>query len=126
MFHLNRGYYCFVKFTNTDYFVCQKQRFLYCVGPVLRYVWNVQTQATLCTCAIWSAQLHVLTRLYIGEPYLLDNKIRINSVDPDEVAHYEPPHLDLHYLQIQLFYIFGILSVLKITYIQRELLPYSY
>ena len=21
-----------------------------------------------------------------------------NSVDPDEVAHYEPPHLDLHYL----------------------------
>ena len=25
-----------------------------------------------------------------------------NSVDPDEVAHNEPPHLDLHYLQIQL------------------------
>ena len=21
-----------------------------------------------------------------------------NSVDPDEEAHYEPPHLDLHYL----------------------------
>ena len=21
-----------------------------------------------------------------------------NSVDPDEVAHYEPPHLDLHCL----------------------------
>ena len=21
-----------------------------------------------------------------------------NSVDPDEVAHKEPPHLDLHYL----------------------------
>ena len=21
-----------------------------------------------------------------------------NSVDPDEVAHYEPPHLDLYYL----------------------------
>ena len=25
-----------------------------------------------------------------------------NSVDPDEVAHYEPPHLYLHCLQIQL------------------------
>ena len=25
-----------------------------------------------------------------------------NSVDPDEVAHYEPPHLDLLCLQIQL------------------------
>ena len=26
-----------------------------------------------------------------------------NNVDPDEVAHYEPPHLDLHCLPIQLF-----------------------
>ena len=26
-----------------------------------------------------------------------------NSVDLDEVAHYEPPHQDLHCLQIQLF-----------------------
>ena len=25
-----------------------------------------------------------------------------NSVDLDEVAHYEPPHQDLHHLQIQL------------------------
>ena len=25
-----------------------------------------------------------------------------NSVYPDEVAHYEPPHLDIHCLQIQL------------------------
>ena len=28
---------------------------------------------------------------------------RVNSVDLDEVAHYEPPHQDLHSLQIQLF-----------------------
>ena len=28
---------------------------------------------------------------------------KVNSVDPDEVAHYEPPHLDLHCFQIQLF-----------------------
>ena len=36
-----------------------------------------------------------------------------NSVDSDEVAHYEPPHLDLHCLQIQLHYIFifGVFSV---------------
>ena len=27
----------------------------------------------------------------------------IDNVDPDEVAHYEPPHQDLHCLQIQLF-----------------------
>ena len=26
-----------------------------------------------------------------------------NNLDPDDVAHYEPPHLDLHCLQIQLF-----------------------
>ena len=25
-----------------------------------------------------------------------------NSVDPNEVAHYEPPHLDLHYLSSKL------------------------
>ena len=29
--------------------------------------------------------------------------LRANSVDPDEVAHNEPPHLDLHCLQIQIF-----------------------
>ena len=28
---------------------------------------------------------------------------RANSVDLDEVAHYEPPHQDLHCLQMQLF-----------------------
>ena len=26
-----------------------------------------------------------------------------NSVESDKVAHYEPPHQDLHCLQIQLF-----------------------
>ena len=32
-----------------------------------------------------------------------DSKTRgRNSVDLDEVAHYEPPHQDLHCLQIQL------------------------
>ena len=30
--------------------------------------------------------------------------LRVNSVDLDEVAHYEPPHLDLCCLQIQIFY----------------------
>ena len=29
--------------------------------------------------------------------------LRANSVDLDEVAHYEPPHQDLRCLQIQLF-----------------------
>ena len=28
---------------------------------------------------------------------------RVNSVDLDEVAQYEPPHQDLRYLKIQLF-----------------------
>ena len=32
--------------------------------------------------------------------YYIENS---NSVDLDEVAHYEPPHQDLHCLQIQLF-----------------------
>ena len=36
---------------------------------------------------------------------------RANSVDPDEAAHYELPHLDLHCLQTQLF--FSVLYELK-------------
>ena len=37
-------------------------------------------------------------------PSLIILKIqRANSVDLDEVAHYEPSHQDLHSLQIQLF-----------------------
>ena len=44
-----------------------------------------------------------------------------NRVDPDEVAHYEPPLLDLHCLQIQLFSYFGTLR-LKALEIHYELL----
>ena len=32
---------------------------------------------------------------------------QLNSVDPDEEAHDEPPHLDIRCLLIQLFFIFG-------------------
>ena len=32
-------------------------------------------------------------------------------MDSDEVAHYEPPHPDLHCFQIQLFSFFGALSI---------------
>ena len=35
-----------------------------------------------------------------------------NSVDPDEMAHYEPSHLDLHCLQ-SLFWIAGMSLTLK-------------
>ena len=35
--------------------------------------------------------------------YHIENSKRANSVDLDEVAHYEPPHQDLCCLQIQLF-----------------------
>ena len=31
-----------------------------------------------------------------------------NSVDPDEMAHYEPSHLDLHCLQRQLIWSAGL------------------
>ena len=37
-----------------------------------------------------------------------------NSVDLDEVAHYEPPHQDLRCLQIQLF---SSLVVKELTYL---------
>ena len=30
-------------------------------------------------------------------------RLEANSVDLDEMAHYEPPHQDLHCFQIQLF-----------------------
>ena len=35
----------------------------------------------------------------MSKAYHFDNS---KGVDPDEVAHHEPPHLDLRYLQIQL------------------------
>ena len=31
--------------------------------------------------------------------------MKANSVDQDEVAHYDPPDQDLHYLQNQLFFV---------------------
>ena len=40
---------------------------------------------------------------------------RINSVDPDEVAHYEPPHLNLPCLQVQLFSFLELLRLALIT-----------
>ena len=42
---------------------------------------------------------NVKSKLYPIE----NSKMRANSVDLDEVAHYEPPHQDLRCLQIQLF-----------------------
>ena len=41
----------------------------------------------------------------LSPSYIIENsKTRgQNSEDLDEVAHYEPPHQDLHCLQIQLF-----------------------
>ena len=44
---------------------------------------------------------------------------RANSVDLDEVAHYEPPHQDLRCLQIQLF----ASLVLKELKLLKELKP---
>ena len=51
---------------------------------------------------LWSFGLSECNRVKV---YNMENsKI---SVDPDEVAHYEPSHLKLHCLQIQLFPFFG-------------------
>ena len=40
----------------------------------------------------------------IGALRVKESKMRTvefaNSIDPDEVAHYEPPHLDLHCLPL--------------------------
>ena len=37
--------------------------------------------------------------------------LKVNSVYPDEVAHYEPPHLDLHCFQNSTVFISGALRV---------------
>ena len=40
-----------------------------------------------------------------------------NSVDPDETAHYEPSHLDLHCLQKYLYWSIGMKEVnIYLTY----------
>ena len=44
---------------------------------------------------------YVSSKLYHIENF--KKKQRANSVDPVQVAHDEPPHQDLHCLQIQLF-----------------------
>ena len=56
--------------------------------------------------------------IYIGEvKTFCPNKSLItgsaNSADPDEAAHDEVPHLNLHCLQIQLFFIFDILRLMR-------------
>ena len=45
--------------------------------------------------------------------------LRANSVDPDEVAHYEPPYPDLYCLQVELFSFFGSLSVKVYEYTSK-------
>ena len=44
-------------------------------------------------------QKKVKSKLY----HIENSKTRKQTVDLDEVAHYEPPHLDLCCLQMQLF-----------------------
>ena len=59
--------------------------------------------------------------------YTYENTVEFaNSVDPDEVAHHEPPHLDLHCLSCSLW-IFNVInqtplsvvSVLSLTPIKK-------
>ena len=38
----------------------------------------------------------------------LDRSIVANRVDPDEMAHYEPSHLDIHCLQMCLVWFTGL------------------
>ena len=45
---------------------------------------------------------------------------RTNSLDLDEEAHFEPPHLELRCLQIQLFLFFVIISVNMESVIIRD------
>ena len=37
------------------------------------------------------------------DTFIVANNRMANSVDPDEMAHYEPSHLDLHCLQRYLY-----------------------
>ena len=51
-----------------------------------------------------------------------------NSVDPDEVAHHEPPHLDLHYLQFRLPFLAlnSVLTFAKETKFSRYMFMVSF
>ena len=50
---------------------------------------------------------NVVAKLY----HIVIAKTGGNSVAPDEMAHHELPHQELHCLQIQLFPVFGALRV---------------
>ena len=39
----------------------------------------------------------------LSPSYIILRTLRVENEDLDEVAYYEPPHQDLHCLQIQLF-----------------------
>ena len=43
-----------------------------------------------------------------------------NSVDPDETAHYEPSHLDLHCLQKYLSWSNGLTGLTQLLYVYAE------
>ena len=43
-----------------------------------------------------------------------------NSIDPDETAHYEPSHLDLHCLQKYLSWSNGLAGLTQLLYVYAE------
>ena len=46
---------------------------------------------------------------------LKNQRLEANTVDPDEMAHYEPSHLDLQCLQIQQL-LYGIMETIVVIY----------
>ena len=70
--------------------------------PLVSVNFNLSLWNGLFHLRIWS---HPLLQI---EVLVKNNNRMANSVDPDEMAHYEPSHLDLHCLQRYMYWSAGI------------------
>ena len=68
----------------------------------------------ICVWCFLTVKIFLSSQEYLGN----GTDWRANSVDPDEVAHDEPPHLDLHCLQIQLYFI-SVCSFLRLLHSEQ-------
>ena len=92
------GTYCVIMaFTVLWHILTNLKKLRRIKGNKLTVIWlSIRNQAIIVNCETANCNL----TLQLPETHIADFA---NSVDLDEVAHFEPPHLDLHYLPSSLW-----------------------